>query len=263
MKIFDFHLHPGYDYHNDKLGYEITPEIFVEGLRKSGINFCAGSVLHKADTNRPIPEYEEIIPRLNREAYSFHEAYPELYTPGIHVHPDFVELSCREIEYYADKGVRLIGEIVPYLMSWYGYSDPRLIEILRLASERGMVFNFHPNNDLNDMEGLFKALPDLKIVAAHLDGYGLYDWSIEMMKKYDNLYFDISAHGNDHPGMLRDAVNKVGRERILYGSDYPGYSATPFIDAVKNSELTDVEREYIFYKNAERLLGIKAPDSEN
>ena len=263
MKIFDFHLHPGYDFHNDKLGYEITPEIFVEGLRKSGINFCAGSVLHKADTKRPVEEYEQIVPRLNREAYSFYERYSDIYTPGIHIHPDFVDLSCREIEYYADRGVKLIGEIVPYMMSWNGYSAPRLIEILKFAGERGMVFNFHPNNDLNDMEGLFRALPDLKIVVAHLDGYGLYDWSIEMMKKYDNLYFDISAHGIDRPGMLRDAINKVGFERILYGSDYPGYSEAPFIDAVKNSGLNDTEMEHIFYKNAERLLGIKVPDSEN
>ena len=106
------------------------------------------------------------------------------------------------------------------------------------------------------MEGLFKALPELKIVVAHLDGYGLYDWSIEMMKNYDNVYFDISAHGTDRPGMLRDAVNKVGSERILYGSDYPGYSEAPFIDSVLNAGLTEAETDNIFYKNAEVLLNI-------
>lgn len=257
MKIFDFHLHPGYDFHNDKLGYEITPEIFVNGLKKSGVTFSSGSVIHKADMNRPVAEYRDIIPRLNREAYSFYEAYSDIYTPGIHVHPDFVDLCCREIDYYADRGVKLIGEIVPYMMSWSGYSNPRLIEILKLAAERGMVFNFHPNNRPDDMEGLFKALPELKIVVAHLDGYGLYDWSIDMMKKYDNVCFDISAHGNDRPGMLRDAVDKVGKDRILYGSDYPGYSQEPFIEAVKNSGLTIDEQEAVFYKNAERLLEIR------
>ena len=260
MKIFDFHLHPGYDFHNDKLGYEITPEIFVDGLKKSGITFASGSVLHKADSKRPVEEYAEIIPRLNREAYSFYEAYPDIYTPGIHIHPDFVELSCSEVEYYAARGVRLVGEAVPYMMGWRSYSDPRVIEILRIASERGMVFNFHPNADLLDMEGLFKALPNMKIVVAHLDGYGLYDWSVEMMKKYENVYFDISAHGIDRKGMLRDAVNKVGKERILYGSDYPGYAQKPFIDVVESSGLTTEEKEAIFYKNAERLLGITIPD---
>ena len=260
MKIFDFHLHPGYDFHNDKLGYEITPEIFVDGLKKSGISFCCGSVIHKADAKRPVEEYEEIIPRLNREAYTFYEAYSDIYTPGIHIHPDFVELSCAEIQYYANLGVKLVGEAVPYLMNWKNYSDPRVIEILSLASEKGMVFNFHPNTNVDDMEGLFKALPEMKTVVAHLDGYGLYDWSIDMMKKYENVYFDISAHGIDREGMLRDAVNKVGSERILYGSDYPGYSEAPFINLVLNSGLTDEEIDNIFCKNAERLLNIKLPD---
>jgi len=260
MKIFDFHLHPGYDFHNDELGYEITPEIFTQGLKKSGISFCAGSTIHKADASRPLEEYSEIFPRLNRESYAFYERYPQIYTPGIHIHPEFPKLSCREIEYYADKGVRLIGELVPYMQRWEFFSDTRLIEILKLASERKMVLSFHPSNNTEDMEGLFKALPDLKIVVAHLDGYGLYDWSIEMMRKYENVYFDISAHGINRAGMLRDAVNKVGKEKILYGSDYPGYSHTPFTSAVQNSGLSDCEQEAIFYKNAERLLGIKIPD---
>ena len=62
MKIFDFHLHPGYDFHNDELGYEITPELFVQGLAACGVDFCAGSVIHKADTSRPLDEYAEILP---------------------------------------------------------------------------------------------------------------------------------------------------------------------------------------------------------
>lgn len=260
MKIFDFHLHPGYDFHNDELGYEITPELFVEGLKKSGICFCAGSAIHKADSKRPMEEYAEIVPRLNREAYAFYERYPDLFTPGIHIHPEFVERSCREVEYYASKGVRLIGELVPYMMGWDLYSDPRVIEILRVAADRGMVLSFHPSKNTDDMETLFKALPDMKIVVAHLDGYGLYDWSIEMMKRYENVYFDISAHGIDRPGMLRDAVDRVGRERILYGSDYPGYAQEPFLDAVRKAGLTEEEQEAIFYRNAERLLGLRIPD---
>ena len=76
---------------------------------------------------------------------------------------------------------------------------------------------------------------------------------VDMMKKYHNVYYDISAHGIDRKGMLRDAVNKVGKERILYGTDYPGYDPALFINSVIHSGLTDDEQEFIFYKNAERL----------
>lgn len=256
MRIFDFHLHPGYDFHNDELGYEITPEIFVRGLRENGVNGCAGSVIHKADTMHEVGDYAEILPRANREAYAFHQRYPELYTPGIHIHPAHPEMSCAEIEHYADNGVRLVGELVPYMMGWRNYSDPVLWEILRVAERRGMVLSFHPNKRPLDMEPLFAALPHMPIVIAHLDGYGLYEFEIEMMRKYENVYTDISAHGAEREGMLEDAVRRVGAERILYGSDYPGYSPKPFIDYVMRAKLTDAEREAILHKNAERLLGL-------
>ena len=258
MKLFDFHLHPGYDFHNDELGYEITPERFIAGLDRSGVSFCAGSALHKADRHRPLEEYAEIIPRLNREAYAFYERYPTRYTPGIHIHPDHAELSCREIEFYADRGVRLIGELVPTSMDWKQYSDPRVIEILRVAADRGMVLSIHPTTP-EDMEGLFAALPDMKIVAAHLSAYGLYDWSVEMMQKYENLYYDTSAYGTD-PVMIRNTVNKIGKDRILFGTDYPGYDPTPFIDAILGAGLDEDAVACIFYNNAQRLLGIEIPE---
>ena len=134
MRIFDFHLHPGYDFHNDELGYEITPARFVAGLAEQGVTGCAGSVIHKADSKREVAAYAEILPRLNEEALAFQQSYPSLYVPGIHVHPSHPELSALQIEHYAANGVRLVGELVPYLMGWRNYSDPVLWDILRVSN---------------------------------------------------------------------------------------------------------------------------------
>ena len=250
MKIFDFHLHPHYDFHN----ISISDEDFAATLQKSGVGGFGGSVIHEGDCNHPVEEYAEIIPRLNAEAFEIHEKYPDVYVPGIHIHPDHKELSCAEIEKYADKGVRLIGELVHYLMGWTGHDRRELIEILRVASDRKMTLSFHPSRNTAAMETLISSLPDMNIVIAHLDGYGLYDWSVEMMKKYKNVYFDISAHGAERVGMLSDTVNAVGAERILYGTDFPGYSSEKFINYVLSERISDSDREAIFYKNAERLL---------
>lgn len=255
MRIFDFHLHPGYDFHNDELGYEITPERFTAGLAAHGVCGCAGSVIHKADSKLTPEAYAEVIPRLNREALDFRAFYPS-YMPGIHVHPSHPELSIAQIEHYAANGVKLVGELVPYLMGWQNYSDPVLWDILRVAQQKNMLLSFHPNKRPEDMEPLLAALPHAPIVIAHLDGYGLYEFEIEMMQKYEHVYTDISAHGAEREGMLEDAVRRVGADRILYGSDYPGYSPKPFIDRVLAAKLTDGEREAILYGNAARLLGI-------
>lgn len=255
MKIFDFHLHPGYDFHNDELGYEITPEIFISGLSDAGVSRCAGSTIHKADFGRHSSYYKDAVPRLNRETYSFYERYSDIFVPGIHVDPNYPTLSQSEIEKYARLGVRLVGELIPENMGWTSYSDKNMIEILKLAGEYGMAISLHPT-DIFDMEGLIRELHDTEIVIAHLDAYGLYEGSIELMKRYENVSFDISAHGIDRAGMIEDAVSRVGANRILYGSDYPGYSEHPFIDAVIKSAITDGEREAIFYGNAARILGI-------
>ena len=251
MKIFDFHLHPRYDFHN----ISISDEDFVATLQKSGVTGFAGSVIHEKDVNRPVEEYSEIIPRLNAEAYEIYEKFPNAYVPGIHIHPNFPELSCSEVEKYADKGVKLIGELVHYLMGW-SYENKTLFEILSLAEERGMVLSFHPTGNTSAMETIVKQFPKMNVVIAHLDGYGLYDWSIETMKKCENLYFDISAHGAEREGMLCNTVNAVGAERILYGTDFPGYSSEKFINYVLSERISDSDREAIFYKNAERLLRI-------
>ncbi len=249
-EIFDFHLHPGYDFHADAL----SPDTFVNGLAKHGITRAAGSAIRKDDTNRPLSDYAEILPRLNREAYEMQARFPDFYKAGIHVHPDHVALSCAEIEHYAPNGVRLVGELVPYLMGWRDFADPRLWEILEVACQHGMVLSFHPNKRPEDMLAMIKQFPKLQIVIAHLDGYGLYDFAIETMQKHNNVYFDISAHGT-REGMLADAVSKVGADRILFGTDYPGYSPAPFIESVLSAKITDTDKEKILAENAKRLLG--------
>lgn len=259
-KIFDFHLHTGYDFHNDELGYEITPELFVMGLKKCGVSFAAGSTIHKADFKRPVADYKEVLPRLNRETYAFYEAYPDFFTPGIHVDPNYPTLSCEEIEKYSRLGVKLIGEIIPKNMGWSSYATKDMLEILKFASECNMVLSVHPDTNVANMETLVKSLPQMQIVIAHLDAYGLYEDSIRLMKTYENVSYDLSAYGAARDGMIADAVGRVGHERILFGTDYPGYSPEPFINAVLNAKISVDAKEAIFYKNAERLLGISIPD---
>jgi predicted TIM-barrel fold metal-dependent hydrolase len=252
-KIFDFHLHPGYDFHAPAL----SPEAFVEGLKAHGVCGCAGTATHQGDMNRDVAEYATLLPQMNREAYEMHLQFPDFYHAGIHIHPNHVELSCKEVEHYAKKGVRLVGELVPYLMGWRNYADPHVWEILEVVDAHGMVLSFHPNKRPEDMLAMIKQFPHLQIVIAHLDGYGLYDFAIETMQKHDNVYFDISAHGT-REGMLADAVSKVGADRILYGTDYPGYDPAPFIESVLNAKISEGDKEKIFYGNAVRLLAIKA-----
>lgn len=255
MEIIDFHVHPLYDYHLPTHGVSIDTKRFREDLEKNGISKACGSVMYSSVNNHPLEVYEQLIPKLNDQALLCQEEMGDFYIPGIHVHPAFVDMSCRELKRCHEKGVKLIGELVPNAMSWSEYACSGFIEIMEYARELEMVVNMHPSSP-QDMFALCEVVPGLKIVWAHLGGYGNFKTCIEMMQQYENVSFDISAHGMDKDGSLRCCIDSVGCERILFGTDYPGIGPAADIAGVMYEQLTQDEKEAIFNKNAKRLLNI-------
>ena len=251
MRIFDFHLHPGYDFHGPALDYAT----FTGRLKQDGIVKCAGSFIGKICNGLPAEEYAALIPDFNSKAWEFHREDPNFFIPGIHIHPDHVEMSAEEIRKHHEKGGILVGELVHYMMGW-NYSHENLFSLLSYIRELDMVVSIHPTADFATLERIMENIPGLKLVLAHLSGYGLYDKTLDFMKKHETVYTDLSAHGTDFDGTVADAVNRIGSERILYGSDYPGYKSRPFIDIVLNAGIRDQEKENIFYNNAARLLQV-------
>ena len=254
-KIIDFHAHPRYDFHYIHHGVEITDDRFRDDLQNAGVSAVCGSVIWEAMQNTESSSFGDIIVQANRTALQCREKWGSFYCPGIHIHPGFVQTSCEEITWAKANGIGLIGELVPYMMGWQRYSSPETVEILTYAAELDMTVSMHPTFP-EDMEKLAAALPHLKLVYAHLSGYGQYEEHIALMKKYDNVYFDYSAHGSDHDGLLRKTIDLVGRDRILFGTDYPGINPASDIAAVLHEDLTEEELECVFYRSAERLLKI-------
>ena len=97
---------------------------------------------------------------------------------------------------------------------------------------------------------------------------GRIDWTesaelIERMKETPNLYGDTTWVPLDN--VLR-AVEAVGSERILFGTDNPmdgketlRYSKKYFVDL--KDEVSEEDYENIMHKNAERLFGINLSDN--
>lgn len=252
MRIFDFHVHPSYNFYESAL----DREAFRKVLEAYGVTGAAGSAICKEMYNRPEEEYPALLDRMNREAYAMQQAMPDFFTAGIHVHPSYVDWSCEQIEYYAKRGVKLVGELVPSSSAWESYAPSSLAPIMELAATHGMTVSVHPKRPPM-MEEFVRLCPkELPIVFAHLDGYGYFNNEIGLMRRYDNVWFDISYHGADRQGMLREAIDLVGKDRILYGSDYPGYRSDAILRVVQAEDITADEQEAILYRNAECLLGL-------
>ncbi len=256
-EIIDFHTHPHYDYHEADHGVTIDEGLFRSDLEACGITTACGSVIYKAMTSLPAAEYETMTPKLNDMTFEVASRMKGFYVPGIHIHPVSVEMSCREIDKAADRGCRLLGELVPYMTSWgCGYSDKRVVEILEYARDKDMAVSIHPT-DMADMEKMIQAVPHLKLVIAHIAFHDITEEScVELMRRYDNVCYDYSASGAVHEGLARRVIDRVGKDRLLFGTDYPGITPAADIAAIRAEGLTDDELEAVFHGNAKRILGL-------
>ena len=251
MQIIDAHVHP-FETISQRSGRYSEgvkdPEFFREDLERAGIGHCCGSVIERVDGRSWEP-----IRELNEAALRLRDLYDGFYTPGIHIHPAFPKESCEEIERMARQGVRLIGELVPYMMGWDSYAAKEAGEIFTLAQEMGMTVNVHPTTD-EDLERFAALYPHLTIIVAHPREGADYQENLERIRRHENVYLDLSGTGLFRYGMLRHGLDKVGKDRILFGTDYPICNPGMYVEAVLFESLSDEELESVMEKNARRLI---------
>lgn len=253
-EIIDFHIHPFIKNDNNVCFYEKTvkkTEDISKDLMRAGISIACGSVIEHVKCD----SFDD-IKRLNNEALAVRKQLGDFYIPGIHIHPNFVKESCEELKRMHDNGVVLVGELVPYFMNWKDYYDSNLHQIYECIEELGMVLSMH-NQSEETLEIAVKTFPNITFVAAHPGEKNIYFKHIELMKKYENYYLDLSGTGIFRYGIIGYGVNQVGSERFLFGTDYPICNPGMYVQAVLYEKLKDKDYEAIFSGNAKRILKLK------
>lgn len=252
FEIIDMHVHPFEDVAQRIGGYRAPAdaESFHAELLRLGIDRYAGSVLQVG------PAGFEWIRHLNRIALRLRDRFPA-YIPGIHVHGDFVEESCAELHAMCAEGVRLVGELVPYMLHTGAFDSPGMLAIFREAAKLGMVVNLH-HVERHEAEALAREVPELKVIFAHPgEFYG--EWNahdrMKFIGEHENMYMDISASGLLRWNFLRWFIDLYGVGKLLFGSDMPTCSAGMTLYGVLVEHLSKAELESIFSGNFKRLIG--------
>lgn len=259
FEVIDFHTHPFIEAKNNICSHKdilnMTAENTFTDLSKLGITKICGSVINV--NNDTYENKWQKVKENNDIALRLKEIYGDFYIPGFHVHTDYLEESFNEIERMDKQGIKLMGELVPYIDGWQnGYDSENFSLLLDEAGKRNMIVSFHSQNE-DAMDKMVKNHPDVIFVAAHPGEYGAFMRHIERMKFSDNYYLDVSGYGIFRYGMLRKAIDAFGIDRILFGSDYPTCNTAMYIGGVLLDNLiNDSEKEKIFSLNAKKLLGI-------
>ncbi len=100
-----------------------------------------------------------------------------------------------------------------------------------------------------------KSHPKLKLIVAHLFGLELF---IKADFKDTNLYFDISTYQMISSKRVMNAIEFVGAERIIMGSDTPygRDNLSKNIERINNLPISESQKEMILGENLRRLLKI-------
>lgn len=257
-EIIDFHTHPflesTYDISSHKDYLRLTKNDTLRILQNLGVKHICGSAL-SVDKLAEGKDAWETARLFNLEALKMREYYGDFYIPGMHIHPDYVEASCREIERMRCLGVKLIGELVPRRFG-YDYGHRGLDKIFDCAAAHGMVVSFHSQDD-DLMDEMVSRHKDVKFVAAHPLEKPTLLRHIQRLQRNENCYLDLSGTGMFRYGMLRRLIDDVGTDRILYGSDYPICSPAMYVGAIVLDEtLSETEKHLILSGNAKHLLEI-------
>ena len=254
-EIIDAHIHPAIMVEKSDISlfnFTNPPEKLVATLRRAGISKAAGSVVRRF----PEPPTWNDIHQLNLAALEMRRQFPDFYIPGIHVHPDFPEESLAELETMNKQHqVKLLGELVAYIMGYPDYTVPQLDDVWALAKELGMVVNLHLHN-LGEAATILQRFPDLKLIIAHPTSETKeYNARLELISRYPNAALDISGSGPNSWNMLRHAINTAGYEKIIFGTDFPLRNPGMYVAGVLFEELSETERHAIFGGNFARMLG--------
>jgi predicted TIM-barrel fold metal-dependent hydrolase len=102
--------------------------------------------------------------------------------------------------------------------------------------------------------------PGLRLILAHLGNSddGSVSRQVEAIERArnGNLWVDTSSARSMYSGLIEWAVERVGFERILFGTDSPLYWAGAQKGRIETAEIDEAARRAILYGNASALVGL-------
>ncbi len=105
---------------------------------------------------------------------------------------------------------------------------------------------------LNKFEKVLSNIPDVTFILAHSGCYD-FEYIADLMMKFPNTYTDISVQPSRN---IKKLIDKIGSERILFGTDYPFVTQAFSILSVLRATDNEKERTDIFSRNAKKVINL-------
>jgi len=178
--------------------------------------------------------------------------YPDQLIGFGRVDPTNVDRALKEVERLStDLG--LVGlKLHPRAQQFYP-DDGGLHKVLTKASKLGLVVVFDSGSDFAPWSGMAemaKQFSEVPMIMAHMRKAGY----IEAAKSASNIYLGTTKV---QPELIVEAVQQIGADRIISGSDSPYVSIQAEYDKIMSlNQLSVGEKDQILGLNMARILNI-------
>ncbi len=229
-----------------------TVDDLIENGTKAGIDhFIVQSV---ATTPKQVKSINEFI-------LSEVEKSNGLLTGLGTLHPDSDDIKgdVKHLLSLGLKGVKLHPDIQAFKID-----DYRCLKIYEQCEENDLPILMHTGDSRYDFSNPNRLLPilniytKLTIIGAHLGGWSVWDDAVKAFQGMENFYVDCSSCFNFmEPEKAKEIIRRYGAEKVLFGTDYPMWSAEKELEYFFSLGLDEWENKSILNINAKKLFNLE------
>ncbi len=147
--------------------------------------------------------------------------------------------------------------------------DRALFPMYEKLQAEGLIVLYHAGDDISfpppgratprRLSNLIEHFPDLRVIAAHMGGYRMWD-AVEEYLVGKDIYFDTSyTFGCLKTERIVKIIERHGSDRILFGTDSPWKDQQEEIENILHLDIPDEAKCKILSENAHSLLSLKHP----
>lgn len=186
----------------------------------------------------------------NNRTVEYINKYPDRLIGFARLDPNFGKKAVEELK--RDVEIGLVGLKLHPSSQKFSLRSEHLRNIIKKASMLNIPIIFDsgkkesPPEQFGELAELF---PDAKIIMAHMFGGFL-----RVALHHQNIYLQTT----DMPRreIIQEAVEELGAERIIMGSDSPYISMEVELEKIESLNITEKEKKLIMGENMRRILGL-------
>jgi uncharacterized protein len=137
-------------------------------------------------------------------------------------------------------------------------TGPLALRLMNMARELNLVVNVHSGSEISHPLGigaLARRFPDVPILMDHM---GYREWvsdAIEVARDNPNVFLGTTIAAFE-PATVARAVEALGPERVVYGSNWPTHYSDLAVEAIRRYGFSANELELMLGNNLARILGL-------